>query len=74
MSTRIPSITDQQRVALLVQREREEEWRRQRREYMADYRARDPEKYAKRVAKQSAKKRAERARASNRDLIQDILC
>jgi hypothetical protein len=46
-----------------------DKWRARQRASMARYRAKHPEAQAKRVAAQSAKRRDERARRSNRDLI-----
>jgi hypothetical protein len=69
MSTQKPVMTDQQRVALRIHEEFAEERRKRWNAYVADWRAMNPEKRAASVAKQSAKRRADRARKSNRDLI-----
>jgi hypothetical protein len=62
-------LTERQRAAAQLQHEQEIIKRKYYRDYMAAYRARYPQAQAARVKRQSDKKRAERARRSNRDLI-----
>jgi hypothetical protein len=50
----------------------QEERREQRRAYVAEWRAMNPDKRAAAAAKQNAKRRAERARMSNLDLITEL--
>jgi hypothetical protein len=62
-------MTDLQRATLRMQEEFAEERRKRWNAYLAKWRAANPESRAASRAKQSTKRRAERARRSNRDLV-----